>query len=281
MNGGRVPKARVNGNSVYYEVYGSGEPLLLIMGLGASILAWHSQIPTLSQHFRVIAFDNRGCGRSDRPEECSMPLCAQDAAGLLRALDITSAHVFGVSMGGMIAQQLALDHPRAVRSLILGATSACLAAWPLEQAVTDAMVRSAEAEPRQAFEILLWTGYSDRYAAEHKEELWLQFQVELPLMPPVDIWQKQLTAVLQFDVRERLKAITAPTLVIAGADDHVIPRASCEYLAEQIQGAELLVLPGARHGFNIECEEETNGAVIDFVRRSGRAGAAAEEGSHA
>lgn len=276
-----MPKARVNGTSIYYEVYGCGEPLLLVMGLGASILAWHSQIPTLSQHLRVIAFDNRGSGRSDRPEEYSMPLFARDAAGLLRALGIASAHVLGISMGGMIAQQMALDYPRLVRSLVLGATSPCLAAWPPRQAVRDAVAETTAAEPRQAFEIMLWTGYSDRYVAEHKEDLWLQFQVELPLMPPPEFWEKQLGAVLQFDARDRLKEITAPTLVIGGADDPVIPRAACEYLARHIPGAELLLLADARHGFNIECEEETNQAVLDFIRRLGRAEAASEESSDA
>jgi pimeloyl-ACP methyl ester carboxylesterase len=276
-----VPKARVNENSIYYEVYGCGEPLLLIMGLGASILAWHSQIPTLSQHLCVIAFDNRGSGRSDKPEEYSVPLFARDTAGLLQALKITSAHVLGISMGGMIAQQLALDYPHLVRSLVLGATSPSLAAWPPEQAVTDAMAQTTGAEPRRAFEIMLWTGYSDRYVAGHKEDLWLQFQVELPLMPPLEFWQRQLGAVLQFDARERLREIAAPTLVIGGADDPVITRAACEYLAEHISGAELLLLPDARHGFNIEREEETNQAILDFIRRSGRSEATSEESSHA
>ncbi|MDI6858606.1 MAG: alpha/beta fold hydrolase [Dehalococcoidia bacterium] len=276
-----MPKAIVNGNSIYYEAYGSGEPLLLIMGLGASTLAWHAQVPTLSRYLRVIAFDNRGSGRSDRPQDYSMPLFARDAAGLLRTLGIDSAHVFGVSMGGMIAQQLALDYPGAVRSLILGATSPCLAAWPPEQAVQDATARAMDAPPREGFEVMLWTGYSDRYVAEHKEDLWLQFQIELPLMPPVEFWQKQLAAVLEFDARERLKEISVPTLVIGGADDPVIPRAACEYLAEHIPGAELVLFPGARHGFNIEREEETNQAVLDFIRRSARASAASEETSDA
>lgn len=276
-----MPKAIVNGNSIYYEAYGSGEPLLLIMGLGASTLAWHSQIPTFSQHLRVIAFDNRGSGRSDRPQDYSMPLFARDAAALLQTLGIASAHVFGVSMGGMIAQQLALDYPHVVRSLILGATSPCLAAWPPEQSVQDATTRAMNAPPRESFEVMLWTGYSDRYIAEHKEDLWLQFQIELPLMPPVEFWQRQLAAVLQFDSRERLSEITAPTLVIAGADDPVIPRAASEYLAKHITGAELVLFPGARHGFNIEREDETNQTVLDFIRRTVRAAAASEETSHA
>jgi pimeloyl-ACP methyl ester carboxylesterase len=106
-----MPRIRVNDISIYYEVYGSGEPILLIMGLGGSILGWQSQIPTLSQHLQGIALDNRGSGRSDMPRaDYSIGLFADDAAGLLSALGCESAHIFGVSMGGMIAQELALRH---------------------------------------------------------------------------------------------------------------------------------------------------------------------------
>src|SRR5438093_13182896 len=113
---------RVNGIEVYYEEHGSGEPLLLIMGLGANAEGWYGQVPAFSREFRLIAFDNRGAGRSEKPNEpYTMRQLADDAAGLLDALEIGSAHVFGVSLGGMIAQELVLSHPPRVRALVLGA----------------------------------------------------------------------------------------------------------------------------------------------------------------
>jgi len=116
---------RVNGVTLYYEVHGKGDPLLLIMGLGANATGWSSQVPSFSREYQVIAFDNRGAGRSDKPNEpYSMDQMADDAHALLDELGVGPAHVFGMSLGGMIAQELMLRHPRHVRSLILGGTMA-------------------------------------------------------------------------------------------------------------------------------------------------------------
>ena len=114
----------VNGINMYYETHGEGEPLLLIEGLGYSSWMWYKQIPELSKEYRVIVYDNRGVGRSAKPDsEYTIELMADDAASLLTALGVESAHVLGVSMGGYIAQELALRHPEKVRSLILAGTN--------------------------------------------------------------------------------------------------------------------------------------------------------------
>jgi len=119
-----MPTVKVNDVNLYYEVSGQGAPLILIMGLRRNVSWWYQQIPDLSQHFRVIAFDNRGAGRSDKPVmEYSISLFADDTAGLMNALGIKTAHILGISMGGYIAQELAIRHPEMVRSLILGCTS--------------------------------------------------------------------------------------------------------------------------------------------------------------
>ena len=115
-----MPTVKVNGINLYYEVSGQGHPLILIMGLRRNISWWYRQMPELSRHFTVIAFDNRGAGRSDKPVmEYSIGLFADDTAGLMNALDIKNAHVLGISMGGYIAQELAIRHPEMVRSLVL------------------------------------------------------------------------------------------------------------------------------------------------------------------
>jgi pimeloyl-ACP methyl ester carboxylesterase len=262
---------------MYCEIYGSGEPILLIMGLGGSMIGWQSQIPTLSQHLRVIAFDNRGAGRSDMPKmDYSMSMFADDAVALLHALDFDSAHVFGVSMGGMIAQEVALRHPSMVRSLILGATSPCLPAMPPRPKALEATIKAQEMEPRQAFETTYWTGYSDEYLAANEEPLWQRAQVERIYSSPPDLWRRQSNAVANHDTRERLGDIEVPTLVIGGDDDPLVPPENSRYLAEHIPNAELILFPGARHSFNLELADETNQTVLDFVRR--HSGAPSERG---
>jgi pimeloyl-ACP methyl ester carboxylesterase len=263
-----MPKALVNGVRIYYEVYGQGEPIVLIMGLGGSALAWQSQIPTLSQRLRVIAYDNRDAGRSEKVEaEYSMADMADDAADLLGHLDTGSAHVYGVSMGGMIAQELALSHPGRVRTLVLGCTSPCLPAMPPSEKAARDVMESAELPLREAFERNMWTGYSDDYLAAHKNDLWLRAQVEAGLTPPLESLRHHYTAVGGFDARERLGQIRAPTLVMTGDDDPLVPPGNSRFLAEHIPGAELIVFPGGRHAFNVEFEEESNSAVLDFIRR--------------
>jgi pimeloyl-ACP methyl ester carboxylesterase len=263
-----MPKALVSGIRIYYEVYGQGEPILLIMGLGGSALAWQSQIPALSQHMRVIAYDNRDAGRSDKVEaEYSIADMADDAASLLDHLDIGSTHVYGVSMGGMIAQEVALRHPGRVRSLILGCTSPCLMALPpSEKAVRD-VTEAAELPLREAFERSIWVGYSDTYLAAHKDDLWLRKQVEAALQPPLEAWRRQYAAATRFDARERVGQIRAPTLVMTGDEDPLVPAENSRFLAERIPDARLIVFPGGRHGFNVEFEEESNAAMLDFVQR--------------
>jgi pimeloyl-ACP methyl ester carboxylesterase len=263
-----MPKALVNGVRIYYEVYGQGEPILLIMGLGGSALAWQSQIPILSRHLRVIAYDNRDAGRSDKVEaEYSMADMADDAAALLGYLDIGSAHVYGVSMGGMIAQELALRHPERVRTLVLGCTSPCLAAMPPSEKAARAVMESAALPLREAFERSMWTGYSDAYLAAHNDDLWLRAQVEAGLTPPVEALRHHYVVVGGFDARERVGKIRVPTLVMTGDQDPLVPPQNSRFLAEHIPGAELVVFPGGRHSFNVEFEEESNNAVLDFIRR--------------
>jgi len=263
-----MPKARVNGVRIYYEVYGQGAPILLIMGLGGSSLAWQSQIPTFSQHLRVIAYDNRDAGRSDKVEaEYSMADMADDAAALLDHLEIDSAHVYGVSMGGMIAQELALRHPGRARTLILGCTSPCLAAMPPSEKAARDNMESAVLPPREAFERSTWTGYSDDYLVAHRDDLWLRAQVEGGLTPPLDALRRHYAVVGGFDARERVGQIRAPTLIMTGDDDPLVPPENSRFLAEHIPGVELVVFPGGRHAFNVEFEDESNGAVLDFIRR--------------
>jgi pimeloyl-ACP methyl ester carboxylesterase len=261
--------ADVNGARLYYEVYGEGEPLLLIMGLGANHLGWAAQVPVFAREFRVIIFDNRGTGQSDFSEDVdyTIPLLADDAAALLDFLGVDAAHVYGVSMGGMIAQELALRHPDKVRSLILGAT------WPggpnavaSEPEAIQALVDQGSAADGAVSPALLDVLFSPEYVAEHGSELLERFQGmgDYPETSP-EAYAAQLQAIGRYDTYDRLPDIAAPTLVLHGTDDPLLPVANGRILAERIPGAKLVLFEGARHGY-MEKEAEADAAVLDFLR---------------
>jgi pimeloyl-ACP methyl ester carboxylesterase len=264
-----VPKAKVNDIQLYYEVHGEGEPLMLIMGLGASTLGWDMQTPTFSREFQVVAFDNRGSGRSDKPaSRYSIRLFAKDTAGLMDALGIASAHVYGVSMGGFIAQELALSYPQRVRTLVLGATSCggrqAIVSLP-EHLSLMISLNSLSAEEAAEKGLLLL--YSDEFIARKRQELIERALAEAELRPPPDAYGRQVQAATRHDTCDRLPQICCPTLVISGSEDKIVPAENSRILADQIPGAELVVLPKAGHGYLVECAEESNAIVLDFLHR--------------
>jgi pimeloyl-ACP methyl ester carboxylesterase len=264
-----MPKAKVSDIELYYEEHGQGEPLLLIMGLGASTLSWGEQIPAFGRELRVIAFDNRGAGRSDKPAmRYSIALFADDTAGLMDALGADSAHVYGQSMGGFIAQELALRHPRRVRTLVLGSTSCggrqAVAASPENLAGIGMMNVLA---PREAAEKGLPLLYSDEFIAGHRDFLIQRSLREAKLRPPPEALGRQIQAAIRHNTFDRLPDIRCPALVITGSDDKIVPADNSRVLAERIPGAELAVLPGAGHGYPVEKAAESNAIVLEFLRR--------------
>jgi pimeloyl-ACP methyl ester carboxylesterase len=268
-----MPKAKVDDIQLYYEEHGRGEPLLLIMGLGASTRSWSEQIPTFGREFRVIAFDNRGAGRSAKPAmRYNIALFADDATGLMDALGIDSAHVYGQSMGGFIAQELALRHPQRVRTLLLGSTSCggrhAVAASPENLAGIGMMNVLA---PREAAEKGLPLLYSGEFIARHRDALIQRSLREAELRPPPDALGRQVQAAVRHNTFDRLADIHCPTLVITGSDDKIVPAANSRILAERIPHAELAVLPGAGHGYLVEMAAESNTIVLEFLRRHRRA----------
>jgi len=264
-----MPKAKIGDIQLYYEEHGRGEPLLLIMGLGASTLAWGEQIPTFGREFRVVAFDNRGAGRSDKPAvRYSIALFGDDTVGLMDELGIDSAHVYGQSMGGFIAQELALRHPQRVRTLVLGSTSCggrqAVAASPENLAGIGMM---NVLSPREAAERGLPLLYSDEFIACHHDALIQHSLRESELRAPPDAFGRQVQAAVRHNTFDRLPDIRCPALVITGSDDKVVPADNSRILAERIPGAELVVLPGAGHGYLLEKAAESNAVVLEFLRR--------------
>lgn len=254
---------------MHYEVAGEGDPLLLISGLSSAAAGWALQVRDLSQKFRVITFDNRGVGETDLPPDPVYPMAqmADDAAGVLRQLKIKRAHVLGASMGGTIAQELALRHPRLVRSLTLACTWGHADARFLHTIQSFmALGYRVSAEERYRHLLYPWLFTPAFLAQSAGVEAALQRALAYPHQPKAEAIERQGRGILAWNgtrVR-RLAKIRVPTLILVGADDILTPPAFSRELAGLIHRARLKVLPGG-HGFFIERAQEFNRAVGSFL----------------
>ena len=241
--------------SLWYERRGRGEPLLLITGFGISGAVFEPVLDRYAERFSCIVFDNRGSGRSQAPlRPTSMPELAADAAGLLDELGIASAHVYGVSMGGMIAQEVALRFPERVRGLVLGCTSPggprSVRPTVRELRVVAAAAASAPRSPVDG--TLAAVLFSERFRRDEPERarfLLEHFRRHLPAAQGV---AAQLLASVFHDTVSRLDQVQAPTLVLHGERDVMAPLDNARMLAERIPNAELAIVPGAGHAYALE-----------------------------
>ncbi len=261
-----MPKIRLNDINLHYECHGNGEPLLLIYGLAGRGNGWKFQIEALSPHYQVISFDNRGVGESDQPDEAySLGQMADDAAGLLDALGIESAFVFGISMGGMIAQEFALRHPARVRKLVLGCTHCGVKHCVPSPAWVTEIFKSLPGKPREQVvrdcTPINYSPHTQQYNPQLIESLIPLFVDNRQRLPA---YLRQLGAVYAFDAFDRLPQLTAPTLVLTGADDVLIPPGNSNIIAERIPGARLIEFPDAGHLFFIERADDVNRALREF-----------------
>jgi pimeloyl-ACP methyl ester carboxylesterase len=264
-----MPKVRVADISIHYETYGQGEPLVLIMGLGGGSSMWWRQVAFFSPEYRVVVYDSRGVGRTDKPDmPYSMDMLVGDAAGLLERLGIASAHIYGVSMGGMVAQELALRYPESVSSLVLGATTcggghATMPSQETLQKLFGIMTLS----PEEAVKVATSVTFSPTFIERHPDKIndWLIKGAESPPSPMG--FKRQAEAAAGFDTYDRLPQIRVPTLILAGTADQLIPSDNSRILASRIPDAKLVLLEGAGHGYLWEAEEEANRTVHDFLRK--------------
>jgi 3-oxoadipate enol-lactonase len=222
-----MPSVNVNDISVYYELHGEGEPLVLITGLANDVTQYGHIIALLSRHNRVLAFDNRGAGRTDKPDEpYSMEQMATDTAGLMEALDIMQAHVVGISMGGRIALALALQRPEMVRSLVLASTFA----------------RNIPPTGRMPKHIASASRYPQ----------------------PEYAFYRQLVASRSYDFSDRLGRISVPTLVLHGRNDMLVPAALAEEVQAGIAGSRMEIFDGG-HLFFMTAPERFAKAILEFL----------------
>jgi len=272
-----MPTVKVNDINIYYETHGEGEALVLIMGYGGSSGQWFRQIPGLSQDYCVVAFDNRGTGQSDKPDiPYTMEMMAGDVAGLLEAIDIDVAHIYGVSMGGMIAQEFALGYPEKVISLILGCTTCGGTRSIMPDAEAMALLfdeeRMQQMPPEERTRELVPFLCNQEFIDNNPEIVEQFIAKTVEHVTPLHGYTRQAEAIMGHDTYDRLPNIKAPTLVIAGDADKIVPFENSKLLASRIPGAELIILEKMGHGFFVEAEEEANKAIMDFLRRNRRSG---------
>ena len=260
---------KANGIELAFDTIGSGEPLLLIGGFGMTREFWGTLPALLAERFRIIVYDNRGSGSSSVPSEpFTINDMAEDAVGLLDALDIDSAHLFGVSMGGMIAQQLCANHPERVRKAILGCTGhGGRHAVPPPPVVVQTFENladptlSAEASARMLVPIVFSKGFES--AAHERVETYIRLSIEHPLTRQGAI--NQMQALMSFDAESLLGAIGTRVLVVTGSEDILIPPENSRLLTEKLPCASLEVLEGAGHNFFFEKPEATVALVTSFL----------------
>jgi 3-oxoadipate enol-lactonase len=251
------------GARIYWDEQGSGEPLLLIMGLSYPSYMWHRSRPDLRKRFRTIALDNRGVGQSDAPPGVySMALMASDAAAVLDAAGIESVHVFGVSMGGMIAQELALQYPNRVRSLILGCTAAGGPhAVQAEPEALQALLRR-DVTPEESKETIIPFIYDPATPRERIDE---DMAIRMKWYPTAQGYMGQLQGIFGWEAYSRIAQITVPTLVIHGETDRLVPAANSRLIAEKMPGAKLVLIPNASHIFETDQPAAAHQAILEFL----------------
>ena len=262
-----MPKTRVGDLTMYYVEAGSGDPLVLIMGLGADHLAWGFQFPAFVERYRVIAFDNRGAGQTDAPDHpYTTRMMADDTVGLMDSLSIERAHVLGVSMGGMIAQEIALGHPDRVGSLQLHCTLGRPDGYLKAQIEVGRLQRrtlSREAAMRAGY---LWlfapATYNER--PEFVEAI-LQNALANPYPMSLTGFERQCDAVQTHDALDRVHAIRCPTLITVADEDILVPPRFSRALAERIPDAKFRMIENAGHGYFWERPDVFNSLCLEFL----------------
>jgi len=248
--------------NLYYEIAGQGDPVVFIHGLGSSARDWEYQVPFFAPRYRVVVFDVRGHGRSDKPPgPYSVPLFAQDAAALIRALEAAPAHVVGISMGGMIALQLAVDEPALVRSLVVVNSGPELVVRTFRERlmILQRFLIVRLLGMRKMGEVL-----SQRLFPRPDQAPLRQMFVERWAENDPRAYREAMRALVGWSVADRLGDIRCPTLVIASDQDYTPVSAKEAYVA-RMPNARLVVIPDAHHAVTVERPEEFNQALLDFL----------------
>jgi len=260
-----MPIVDSSGTRIFWNESGAGDPILLIMGLGYAHQMWFRTRPVLDAKFTTIAFDNRGVGASDVPPgPYPIAQMAADAAAVMSAAGVDRAHVYGVSMGGMIAQQFALDFPDRVNKLILGCTAS---GGPNAVRATDEVMKvlmaRATMTPDEGAEAMVPYIYD---ASTPRARIDEDLTIRRSVYPTEQGYTAQLQGILAWTSFDRLGEIKAPTLVIHGETDELVPPGNGRLIASRIPGAKLVMIPHASHLYTTDQPEMSDEAILDFLK---------------
>jgi pimeloyl-ACP methyl ester carboxylesterase len=265
-----VPIIKANNIDINYKITGHGEPLVMIMGLGADQSGWNHQVPFFQKHYQVITFDHRGSGKSDKPKgPYSTKMMADDTIDLMDHLGIEKAHLMGISMGGMIAQEIAINYPQRVMKLVLANTYACQDSK--SNGSTLEMVKSAQSFSRNLGTTLVNLAFNKPL---YRLITILHIRIRSKFIgASVKAADKvgfagQLEACLKHNALERLPLIKSPTLVITGTTDRVIKPSSSEVIAGMIPNAKLVKVENGSHVMNMEMRTVFNQEVLSFLNNT-------------
>ncbi len=257
-----------DGIKIAYYLEGQGEPLLLIRGFASAASMWYSQVPVLSEHFKVVTFDNRDTGNSDR---VAVPYTIGDMAGdviaLIEHLGVGPVYLLGISMGGMIAQQVTLLRPDLVKSLILGCTT-CNAATgtTTDPQVLELFATRQELSDEENVRRSLPVFFS-KESLTHRPHIINEFvNKSLAQRPPLETFVRHRQAIGGFKVCDQIHQITLPTLILHGRADLLLPVVDAEELKERLPQARLKIYEGLGHLFFMEDPDTFNKDVIQFIR---------------
>lgn len=262
-----MPKVKLGNISLYYEVHGRGVPLLLIAGLGSDVSSWLCVLKRLSSRFRVIVFDNRGCGRSSAShKKYSVSKLAEDAIKLLDHLKIERAHVLGHSMGGYIAQELAINHPRRVNKLILVST-AQVSSKKNNVLFNDLYCQlEKEGYSKEWFRRWVFLLFSNKLSKDKSfRDMFINNSMGYPYLQKLEGFKRQIEAIASFDTRKKIGTIKAKTLVIEGEHDILITPKESKTLAKRIPNSTFKLLNGAAHCMHIENPKLFTSTILRFL----------------
>jgi 3-oxoadipate enol-lactonase len=265
-----MPTTQVGSHTVYYDEFGAGHPLILLIGLACTRLFWWKQLQPFAKKFRVINMDNRDAGDSAL---CTSPYTiadmAGDVAGVIKNLSLGRTHIVGISMGGMIAQELAIRHPELVDRLVLAATTGGgPTGMKAKPEVAALLMRNEDEDGEMRLLRIFQLIAGEGYMAKHLEDLCQIVKYSFAKPMSLEAYKRQLGAGMMYQSQgdaARLAQITAPTLVIHGDYDPLIPYPNGKYLAGHIKGARLSTHPGVGHLVMIESPERFNREVIEFL----------------
>jgi pimeloyl-ACP methyl ester carboxylesterase len=263
-----MPQIKVKDINMEYKSSGEGFPLVMIMGLGGSLEWWEPpMIEEISKQYRTIIFDNRGIGQSDKPDmKYSIKMFADDTVGLMDELKIERAHVLGISMGGMIAQEVALNNPERVEKLVLCSTMAGMTgATRLLARLLGGVYKGRMKTPEKTRDMLISAIFSKDFIKANLDKIERAKQTAFKITPSYDEFKRQLDAIIKFDTRKRLKTINKPVLIMHGKQDTLIPYKASLELAQLIPYPKLMLFNNSAHALFSQEPEKVLKPLLEFL----------------